>query len=85
LASSKATPFVARISDKSARVVLARLVTDRIDIIGITTMISIGSHHLDEVYLDILPECRGVCSERKNGKEISQIKKETVLVMDWCY
>ena len=41
---------VTRISDKSARVVLERLVTERIDIIiDITTMISIGSHHLDEV------------------------------------
>ena len=44
-----ANPFVARNSDKSACVVLARLVTERIDIIGITTMISIRSHHLDEV------------------------------------
>ena len=41
--------FVARNSDESACVVLARLVTERIDIIGITTMISIRSHHLDEV------------------------------------
>ena len=75
---------VTRISDKSARVVLERLVTERIDIIiDITTMISIGSHHLD--YLDMLSECRGVCSERNYGKEISQIEKETVLVMDCRY
>ena len=40
--------FVARIGDNSARVVLARLVTERIDTIGITTMISVGSHYLDE-------------------------------------
>ena len=41
--------FVARNRDKSACMALARLVTERMDIIGNTTMISIRSHHLDEV------------------------------------
>jgi hypothetical protein len=37
-------------------------------------------------YLDMLSECRGVCSERKSGRETSLIEKgTTVSVIDWCY